>query len=124
MLDIYEDHNMARPRDSDRVFVFMIDFVVIPAIYNCASKAALSPILEKRSITVSDLVFFSRNVGSTFAQRLLTRVSSAPCFLQSAGVDVRHALQFVDDRKVQKHGEACAEVGVVFCPLLIEVLGG
>ena len=53
-------------------------------------------------------------VISTLQQQTLTGAASVP----------GHALQVSEDRKMAAHADACRAVGVVFVPLVMEILGG
>ncbi len=99
-------------------------------IFNCARKAALSPILEKSNISVSsrsrpaDIFLPSWSNGRPSALDITVISSLQKATINVAGSEAGASLAVAENRKLAKHAAPCDEVGITFEPIAVEVIGG
>ena len=98
-------------------------------IFQHARDAALSPVMEKNHITLTNskpgdifLPVWRNGRPSAFDVTVTSSLQSST--INAAGIRTGAALTVAEDRKISKHFDSCREVGVDFVPLAVEVLGG
>ena len=127
ILDKFGDHAVGCSSDGGRIFRHDR---LRDVIFNYTQKAALCPVLEKRHLSLNSSskpadVFLPSWISGRAAALDVTVISSLQnSTVIAAGAEAGAALKVAENRKISKHSVSCAESGITFLPLAVEVLGG
>ncbi|XP_075259889.1 uncharacterized protein LOC142351636 [Convolutriloba macropyga] len=99
-------------------------------IASACSAANLSPIIEKRNLIAEnnsrpgDVYLPCWKSGQSAALDITVTSSLQPNIISHASEKSGYAIEAAEDRKYAQYENSCAQQGIMFVPLAIEVLGG
>ena len=99
-------------------------------IASACSAANLSPVIEKRNLIAEnnsrpgDVYLPCWKSGQSAALDITVTSSLQPNIISHAAEKSGYAIEAAEDRKYAQYENSCAQQGIMFVPLAIEVLGG
>ena len=99
-------------------------------IASACSAANLSPAIEKRNLIAEnnsrprDVYLPSWKSGQSVALDITATSSLQPNFISHAAEKSGYAIEAAEDQKYAHYEKRCAQQGIYFVPLAIDVLGG
>ena len=90
----------------------------------------MSPVIEKRNLIAEnnsrpgDVYLPSWKSGQSAALDITMTSSLQPNIISHAAEKSGYAIEAAEDRKFAQYGNSCAQQGILFVPLAIDVLGG
>ena len=99
-------------------------------IASTCSAANLSPVIEKRNLIAEnnsrpgDVYLPCWKSGQSAALDITVTSSLQPNIISHAAEKSGYAIEAAEDRKYAQYENSCAQQGIMFVPLAIEVLGG
>ena len=126
ILDTFGDHAVACHGRGD---VIARHNRIRDRIASACSAANLSPVTEKRNLIVEnnsrpgDVYLLSWKSGQSAALDITVTSSLQPNIITYAAEKSGYAIEAAEDRKYAQYENSCAQQGILFVPLAIEVLG-
>ena len=126
-MDTFGDHAVACNGRGD---VISRHDRVRDCIASACSAANLSPVIEKRNLIAENnsrpggVYLPSWKFGQSAALDITVTSSLQPNIISHSAEKSGYAIKAAEDRKYAQYENGCAQQGILFVPLAIEVLGG